>query len=470
MKFLVCIFLLFVTSVNGEIYITVTGANVKKAKLALGRLHPLPNSPQGNPSVPRDLSAQLRWDLEFTNLFDFIPESLFAELDRPEDRYATQYAEWSQKGASFVLKAGYKVESGKLILEALLHDIAGQKKIFGTRYQYNIAQFSRVVHAMAEDVLKSLTGERGLFFSRILMVCRASPHRSRFPTKEVYIVDPDGKNFSQLTFDGTLSLSPSWAPDGNNISYTQYGSIGPSKKQGVVLKKHNLLTGNRNVLSARDGMNSGAAWNPKGNQIALTLSFNGRPEIYLINPHLRGEAELLSRLIQVRRISGDGFQPSYGSLLFDVEPSWSPDGSKLVFSSARSGHPMIYIVDVASKIASQLTFAGQYNSSPDWSPKGDRIIFAAQRIKEGHFDLYAIDPDGNNLARITAGDRINGRRKANTENPSWAPTGRHIVYSNNETGRYAIYAMTLDGSVKKRISPENRECTEPSWGPPSIDD
>jgi TolB protein len=212
-------------------------------------------------------------------------------------------------------------------------------------------------------------------------------------------------------------------------------------------------------------MNSGAAWSPKGSKIALTLSFNGRPEIYTINSTGIGEPDPITRNIQLKRISGEGFQPNYQSLLFDVEPSWSPDGGKMVFSSARSGNPMIYTLDLGSKIANQLTFAGKYNATPDWSPKGDKILFAAQRLAEGNFDLYIIDPDGNNLNRLTSGDRGSGR-KVNSENPSWGPTGRHFAFASNDGGIYGVYVMTVDGTIKRKISPERKECTEPSWGPP----
>jgi TolB protein len=111
-----------------------------------------------------------------------------------------------------------------------------------------------------------------------------------------------------------------------------------------------------------------------------------------------------------------------------------------------------------------LTFAGTYNASPAWSPKGDKIIFAAQRLEEGNFDLYLIDPDGNNLNRLTVGDRA-GRRKVNSENPSWAPTGRHLAFSANEGGSYAVYVTTSDGSVVRKISPPGQQCMTPAWGP-----
>jgi Tol biopolymer transport system component len=91
-------------------------------------------------------------------------------------------------------------------------------------------------------------------------------------------------------------------------------------------------------------------------------------------------------------------------------------------------------------------------------------MFAAQRLEEGNFDLFLIDPDGNNLQRVTVGDRPG--RKVNSENPSWAATGRHLVYASNDDGAYAIYLTNIDQTIKRRISPPGLSCTNPSWSPP----
>lgn len=448
---------------SADVYIKITGANVKRAKLALGQLHPLPDAGQVNPALAKQVRAQVISDLEFANLFDFLSESTYAAYDNPRDLYNAKYDELSGLGASFMLKMGYKLEAGKLFMEAILYDVAGRKKVFGTRYQYPAAQFTRLVHAMSEDVLKELTGERGLFFSRVSMVCWSK--RGRSPDKEVYIADSDGRNLLQLTNDRTVSLSPSWSPDGKFLTYAQfeYRVFAKGRQKRIVLKKHNLQNGDRKVLSAKEGMNSGATWMPNGKAIAATMSFTGRPEVYLIDPNNPAEPEPLSRNIQWRRMAGEGFQASQVSLLFEVEPSFSPDGSHMVISSRRTGHAMIYTVNMATKVATQLTFAGQYNATPAWSPKGDKILFAAQRTGEGNFDLYLIDPDGNNLARVTNGERPG--RRVNSENPSWAPTGRHFVYASNEGGSYGVYIMTLDGQHRRKISPPDKECKTPNWGP-----
>lgn len=448
----------------GTIYLTVSGANVKRAKIAMGQVHPMTEQSTTDAQLARNVREQLRADLLFSNLFDFLSESDFAKSDSPKDYNKVSYEEFSTAGAAFALKLGYEISGGKLFVEAFLYDVPGQKKIFGKKYQIISSQYYRLVHAISEDVLEELTGEKGLFTSRILMSCWKFPYKSA-PAKEIYVVDPDGRNLTQLTFDNTLSTTPTWMRDGKGITYTQYDWVVRKglRTRGAVLKKHDLTNGKRQVISSKEGMNSGAAWNPTNGQGVATLSFTGRPELYLISKD-GGEPEPLSRNIQWKRLLGDGFQSNQVSLLFDVESSWAPDGKRLVFSSARTGHPMIYVLDVASKIANQLTFAGQYNASPSWSPRGDKILFAAQRTGEGNFDVYMIDPDGNNLSRMTAGESTR-RRRINSENPSWAPTGRHFAFANNEEGHYSVYVMTVDSTHKTKISPPDKECFTPSWGP-----
>ncbi|MBI1860353.1 MAG: PD40 domain-containing protein [Deltaproteobacteria bacterium] len=457
-------FILLFLSVScfADVYITVTGAQTKRAQLALGRLHQLPDSQKPEKNLAAELEEQIRDDLEFMGLFDFTPPGKFAQLDKPQDIEKLKYEEWRAVGSTFVLKVGYRLKGKQLALEASLYDIPGQKRVFGTRYQHSVDQYSRLVHALSEEILKSLTGEKGLYFSRVAMICRTPPKNGRPGSKELFVVGTDGGNVIRLTADNTITLSPAWSPDGKYISYTQFDLVS-GNRMGTVLKKHKLSSGQREVLSARDGMNSGANWAPDGKRIAMTLSYNGRPELYLL-PSEGGEPEPLSRMIQWRRVASDGFQPNLTTLLFDVEPYWSPTSDKLVFSSARTGHPMIYIVDVATKVATQLTFAGQYNATPAWSPRGDKIVFAAQRTGEGNFDLYEIDTDGNNLQRLTSGDNPTGKR-FNNENPSWGPTGRHLAYSSSEGGQYSVYIMNVDGTFRRKISPPGSECSMPAWGP-----
>jgi len=462
MRILLLVLLLTSSSLKSEIYLSVTGAGVRRAKLGIGELRPLGGT-SANEALASKMRNQLQSDLDFINLFEFIPDSVSTAIDResPEDM---SYSKWSASGASFVVRLGYRLAGDRITLEASFYDIPGEKRIFSQSYQSTTENTVRLVHELSESLLKSLTGEQGLFKSRILMVCHDLKQR-RSPAKDIYIVNSDGSHLLKLTDDKTLSTSPSWMHDGNHISYTQFEFLISRgvRKRGAVLKKHDLSTGARSVLYFKDGMNSGATWSPNGNRGIATMSFTSRPELYYISPSGGGEPEPLSRNLQLKTLSQGSPQTVNPALLFDVEANWAPSGKEIVFSSARSGNPMIYVADLSTNLARQITFAGKYNATPAWSPKGDRLIFAAQRAPNGNFDIYMIEPNGNNLARITVGDQ--GGRKVNHENPSWAPTGRHFAIASNETGNYAIYTLTDDGAVKRRISPEGKECKSPSWGP-----
>jgi TolB protein len=461
MRLLTFCFLLIATLCQGEIYLSVTGAGVRRAKIAVGEIKNLGGGADtGHASRIR---SQIMSDLELINLFEFIPDSAAIAADK-ESGSDMDYTKWSPLGATFVLRVGYRLESDKVSLDAQFFDIPGQKRIFGQSYQSGSNNTARIIHELSENILKALTGEKGLFKSRILMVCHDLSQR-RSPAKEIYIADADGNNLLALTADKTLSLSPAWMNDGSNISYTQFEFLISRgvRKRGAVLKKHNLATGARSVLYFKDGMNSGAAWSENGNRGVVTMSFTGKPELYFISPNGSSEPEPLSRNLQLKSMTQSAPQTVNPNLLFEVEASWSPNGRELVFSSARSGSPMIYIADLNSNLTRQITFAGKYNATPAWSPKGDKILFAAQRAPNGNFDIYSIEPSGNNLSRITVGDQ--GRRRINHENPSWGPTGRHFAIASNETGNYAIYVLTDDGALKRRISPEGKECKSPKWGP-----
>lgn len=462
MKSLIFLLFGFSTFLRAEIYLNVTGAGVRRAKMAVGDVRTLGGNP-ADPQLASKLRTQLSSDLELMNLFEFIPDSASITADK-ESGTDMDYSKWSSLGTTFALRLGYRLEGEKLNLEAQFYDVPGQKRIFSQSYQSSLSNSARVIHELSEGILKALTGEQGLFKSRILMVCHEL-NKKRSPAKEVYISNSDGTNLIALTADGTLSLSPAWMNDGTHISYTQFEFLIAKgiKKRGAVLKKHNLSTGARTALYYRDGMNSGASWSSNGNRGVVTMSFTGRPELYFVSPLGSVEPDPLSRNLQTRSLSQNSLQPINPNLLFDVEANWSPSGKEIVFSSARSGNPMIYIADLSANTARQITFAGKYNATPAWSPKGDKILFAAQRAPNGNFDIYMIDPDGNNLSRITVGDQRTP--KINHENPTWAPTGRHFAIASNEGGHYAIYVLTADGALKRKISPDGKECKSPSWGP-----
>ena len=213
----------------------------------------------------------------------------------------------------------------------------------------------------------------------------------------------------------------------------------------VSLYTLDLQTNKRVLTSFRPGVNSGAVFARDGKSIYLGMSLgSGSADIYKIN--LLGE-------IEFRLTKGPA-----GAI--NVEPSLSPDGSKIAFSSERGGRPMIYVMNSDGSNVKRLTYKGAYNSSPSWSPDGKKIAFAGQN--DSNFDIYVMDSDGSNLQKVTSSQKVNGK-PAHSEDPSFSPDSRYVVYTSNRTGKNQIYISTVDGSEERRVTNDSKNYYRPKW-------
>src|SRR5207249_1446955 len=102
-------------------------------------------------------------------------------------------------------------------------------------------------------------------------------------------------------------------------------------------------------------------------------------------------------------------------------PSWSPDGTSIVFVSNRDGNPEIYRMQADGSGETRLTNDKSFDSGPDWSPDGTKIVFFSDRT--GNSDLYVMNADGSGVTRLT-------RDRAFFDvDPAWSPDGRKIAYA-----------------------------------------
>ncbi len=165
----------------------------------------------------------------------------------------------------------------------------------------------------------------------------------------------------------------------------------------------------------------------------------------------------------------------------DHSPSWSPDGKRIVFMSARDGHidanhgsPTfeIYVMAADGSNPRNLTNNPHYDMSPSWSPDGKQIVFASLSrfaLDEDpalYFDIYVMAADGGNPHNLTNSpndDRF----------PSWSPDGGQIVFSARRDGHfenehaitYEIYVMEADGMNQQRLTENRSNDWDPVWSP-----
>ncbi len=435
---------------TGRIFIKVGDANLKRSLLALPSLQYLgtPGLAKNNLKAGKDLFDTLNNDLLVSGYFEFIKPAAFLEdvskvglKPVDADPGGFKFDSWKKIGTEFLIRAGYKILGSELTFETYLYYVPQAKVLVSKSYKADIKDARFVAHTFANDVVKELTGQRGMFLTKLVVTRTTNPQQ-----KEIFIMDWDGQNSKQITFHKSISLSPAWAPDGKTIAYTQFAFHPKERSRNADLFSYELNTGKRWLLSFQKGINSGATFHPNGSEILFTLSSGGNPDIYRMN----NEGKNLKKIT-------DGPKGS-----MNVEPSVSPDGKKIAFSSDRSGQPMVYIMNYDGSDPKRVTFAGDYNSTPRFSPDGTKLVFAG--YDKGHFDLFLMNSDGTNMIRLTSAKKPSGKG-ANNEEPSFSPDGQHILFASDRSGKKQLYLTDLQGENEHRITFDNFDYFRPAWGP-----
>lgn len=432
---------------NG-IYIKLGEARTKKSLMAFPPLQYFgsPSTASKHQSAGITLFNTINNDLSVSSYFQFINQSAFLEdtsktglMPAPGQPNGFKFQSWSAIGADFLIRAGYSVVGNELTLETYTYHVSRANLILGKKYKGPISSARRIAHTFANDVLKALTGKEGPFLSRVVV----SSDRAGGQTKEIFVMDWDGANMDQVSSHRSISISPTWSPDGKKIAYTSYVKRVGAKFRNADMLLLDLMTGKRSLVSYRQGINSGAAFSPDGRYIYLTISQGNSPDIYKMTL----DGNLVAKITN---------GPA-GAL--NVEPAVSEDG-KLAFSSDRAGRPMIYTASGDGSNVKRITFAGVFNSSPSWSPDGKKIAFAGQ--SDNNFDIFVMNADGTGMIRLTSAKKPNGSMASN-EDPSFSPDGRFVMYTSNRTGKNQIYISTVDGSEERRVTNDNYNYYKPKW-------
>jgi TolB protein len=368
----------------------------------------------------------LSFDLNNSGYFKTVENLEFVdETERDDVRSGgIDFQEWLALGAEVLIKGEFKGSTTEFAVEATVYDLAQGQAIFGRRYSGVPTQWRGAVHRLADDIVQRLTGERGIATTKIAFVSNATG------TKEIYVMDYDGENRKRLTKDNTIAMYPDWFPNGNELVYTRY------ERRRQETRRVEVLSGRTERVTRFPGLNAFAAVSPRGDEIAMSLSRDGNPEIY--------------------RVRADGTDPRRLTYERSTEssPCWSPDGRRLAFVSDRSGSPQIYIMGAGGGAAERVTYEGSYNTSPDWSPKGDLIAYTA-RI-DGVYQICTVNVETKEVIRLTTG----GGQK---EDPSWAADGRHLAYSMRSGGKSDIYMLDIYELVPVRLTGGAGDYLSPAW-------
>jgi TolB protein len=357
---------------------------------------------------------------------DFKPSGGPASGQRRGQPAAPSLADWASPPVSAqYLAFGYTaVQNNQLVLFGWFYDVTrpdpGAAQIIGKLYFGSLDEDGarKVAREFAADIIGQFGGV-SLLGSKIYFVSDRSGH------KEIWSMDYDGSNQTQITHYNSISTFPCVSPDNTKIAFTTWYRGNPS------IFIHSLETGRKlPFYNQAASLNAPSDFTPDSKRLLLYSTAAGSyAQIYIANI----DGSNLHRISAVRAI--------------EVEPKVNPKtGADLVFVSGRGGLPQIYRMNIDGADIVRLTDGEGEAVNPAWHPDGQKIAFAWTRgFEPGNYNIFIMDVATRAVTQLTHGAGRN-------ENPVWAPDGLHLVYSSKRGRTNQIFTMLADGTQQKQLT------------------
>jgi Tol biopolymer transport system component/DNA-binding winged helix-turn-helix (wHTH) protein len=270
--------------------------------------------------------------------------------------------------------------------------------------------------------------------------------------------------------------NPAVSPDGRMLAFVRVMSAGNAQLYVLPLAEDCRQTGKPRRLDLPQPWVVSPAWTADGREIIcdagpswfggtlwrVSVSDSQKPAPLAslgTNSHQSTISRLGHRLVYHlwtvdtdifrAEISGRGRSRSAEKLVasthFELNPQYSPDGSRVVFSSNRSGNWEIWVCNGDGSNPVQLTSQGSHSGTPRWFPDGRNIVFDSQN--EGQFDIYAIDSDTRVPRRLTTDP-------SDDVTPSVSHDGKWIYFAARRTGSFEVWRMPSEGGEAVQLTHE----------------
>ena len=402
---------------TAQLKFEISGAGANQIPIAIANF-----AVDGQPS--QDVAQIVRDDLVRSGLF----KNVDAGATPLADTAAVNYGEWKGRGADAVVTGSVnRLADGRVDVRFKLYDTGRQVDLGGLALSAGQANLRLSAHRVSDFVYEKLTGDKGVFSTRIAYVLKANPQRY-----QLQVADSDGYNPQNALVSREPIISPAWSPDGSRLAYVSFEAKKP------VIYVHTVASGQRIPVANFKGSNSAPSWSPDGRTLAITLTRDGNSQIYAINA------------------DGSGARRLTTSSGIDTEPEYSADGASIYFTSDRGGGPQIYRMSASGGDAQRVTFKGDYNISPRTSPDGKSLAYISRR--GGRFQVYLLD--------LASGQELGLTDTVKDESPSFAPNSKLLLYATEVGGRGVLAVVSADGRMKQRITTsQGGDVREPTWGP-----
>ncbi|OGT44613.1 MAG: Tol-Pal system beta propeller repeat protein TolB [Gammaproteobacteria bacterium RIFCSPHIGHO2_12_FULL_38_11] len=391
-----------------------------------------------NVSGNTTLSQVISNDLQNSGEFNVKAPGMLASLPVQVSQINTTY--WQKQGANdIVIGQVHPLSAGKYeVLFQLVNLYApvnpqnpNAAVLLNQGFTVNQAGMRGLAHHISDMIYQKLTGVRGIFSTKIAYVL-AQHYNNGSAYYRLIVADEDGFGPQTLLSSGQPIMSPTWSHDGHSLAYVSF----QGHYQNIYLQ--NLLSGSRQVVANFPGINSSPAFSPNNRRLAMVLTLNtGNPNIYVM--------DLATH--HLTQITND--------TAIDTEPTWSPDGSALFFTSSRAGGPEIYRYNFADHQVARVTFDGGYNARACLTPHANTLVII--HADGSGYNIAKQDLNSGRLSILTGG--------GSDDSPSLAPNGKMILYGTRFAGHEMLGLVSMDGRVKLRLPSQQGDVQDPSWSP-----
>lgn len=347
-------------------------------------------------------------DFNYSGYFSVNKSEFVKDLINIKKQYSTE-----------IILLGEEVSGG---IKITLKDKLDEKILFKKEYsKLNLPHL--LAHKICDDIILHFTDKPGIAGSKILFV-------SSFSGKyQLYQVDYDGENVTQLTKAEYFVHFPKWLLPYNQFLFVSYQGGWPK------LVKKNILTEEEKIILTQPGLNACASPCQKTKEMAVVLSKTGSPEIYITD----FDGNIIKRV-------------TYSSST-NASPSFSPCGKMITFVSDRHGTPQIYTMTREGTRVKRISYTSNYSTSPSWSPDGNYISYSFLQGGDFGIALYEVSTGETKIIGKTLG----------SEEISWAPNSRHIVYSNIKIRPSTLMIIDIFTGEKRTLLDKKYTSFSPNW-------
>ncbi len=378
---------------SGRMYIDITSPGFRAIPTAIYDLL--------GPEEAEEISAILRDDLEFSGVF--YPVDRDAYIETPLPVFNPQ--NWTPLGVELVLKGSATVDADRIEVIVYLYDVVEARKILQRRYSAHKRHLIPLAHSIADDIYKTVTGEEGGFRTKIAFIGEKKGKRT------IYLMDWNGRRLKSTGITAELLVSLHWSRDGKKLLYSSargkqwgiYLADFQKRKELIIIRStatniagdffpdgerflfssskagtpdlyiYNMKKKKAERITWKRGIEISPTVSPDGRFIAFVSDHGGTPQIYVMG--LDGK--------RPRRIS---FNSRYCT-----SPAWSPRGDRIAYTCMIGGKHQIFIVGTDGSDSVQLTDRGN-NEDPSFSPNGRFITFTSDR--DGYKRVYIMRANG----------------------------------------------------------------------------